>query len=89
MLMGPLAQQGVEPYATWKKLPDDALIAPYNKPEQINIVVVGGETSPLWKTADFAYTVSAPIDKWRASPVADGCADGTCGLPDAEPASHN
>lgn len=86
MLMAPLAQQGVEPYATWKKLPDDALIAPYDKPEQINIVVVGGETSPLWKVADFAHTVSAPIDKWRAKPVADGCADGSCGLPDPEPA---
>jgi hypothetical protein len=89
MLMGPLAQQGVEPYATWKRLPDDALIAPYNKPEQINIIVVGGETSPLWKTADFAYTLSAPVDKWRASTAADGCADGTCGLPDPDPVAND
>jgi hypothetical protein len=89
MLMAPLAQQGVEPYATWKRLPDDALIAPYNKPEQINIIVIGGETSPLWKTADFAHTVSAPIDKWRARTVAEGCSDGTCGLPDDDTVGHN
>jgi hypothetical protein len=89
MLMGQLAQQGVEPYATWKRLPDDALIAPYNKPEQINIVVVGGETSPLWKTADFAYTVSAPVDKWRSSTAVDACADGTCGVPDPDPVAND
>jgi hypothetical protein len=82
MLMAPLADQGVEPYATWKKLPPDALIAPYDKPENINIVVVGGETSPMWKVSDFAYATSAPVDKWRAKPLTDGCADGSCGLPD-------
>jgi hypothetical protein len=82
MLMAPLADQGVEPYASWKKLPADALIAPYDKPENINIVVVGGETSPMWKVADFAYAVSASVDKWRAKPLTDGCADGSCGLPD-------
>ena len=82
MLMAPLADQGVEPYATWKKLPPDALIAPYDKPENIHIVVVGGETSPMWKVSDFAYATSAPVDKWRAKPLTDGCADGSCGLPD-------
>jgi hypothetical protein len=61
----PLAQQGIEPYATWYKLPDDALITPYNDPRNINIVVVGGETNALWKTTDFHYTTSASIDKWR------------------------
>jgi hypothetical protein len=87
MLMGPMAQD-TEPYVSWKKLPKDSLIAPYNKPENINIVVVGGETSPLWKTADFAYSTSASVDKWRAQPAAD-CADGSCGLPDDEPVSRN
>jgi hypothetical protein len=82
MLMAPVANQGVEPYASWKKLPPDALIAPYDKPENINIVVVGGETSPMWKVADFSYAMSASVDKWRARPVTDGCADGSCGLPD-------
>src|ERR1019366_1229137 len=82
MMMAPYANQGVEPYASWKKLPADALIAPYDKPENINIVVVGGETSPMWKVADFAYNVSASVDKWRAKPVTDGCTDGSCGLSD-------
>lgn len=65
MLMGPLANQGVEPYATWKRVPRDAMIAPYDKPENMNIIVVGGETSPLWKVTDFSHSVSVSIDKWR------------------------
>jgi hypothetical protein len=82
MMMAPLADQGVEPYASWKKLPADTLIGPYDKPENINIVVVGGETSPMWKVSDFAYAASASVDKWRAKSRKDACADGSCGLPD-------
>ena len=63
--MLPLAQQGIEPYATWHHLPGDTLIAPYNDPKNINIIVVGGETNAFWKTTDFDYTVSASIDQWR------------------------
>jgi len=80
--MAPLAEQGVEPYASWKKLPPETLIKPYNNPEGINIVVVGGETSPMWKVSDFAYATCASVDKWRPKPASDGCTDGTCGLPD-------
>jgi hypothetical protein len=65
MLVAPLAISGVQPYAAWKQLPGDALIAPYHRPEKISILVVGGETSPLWKISDFDYTTSASIDKWR------------------------
>jgi hypothetical protein len=61
----PIAEQGLEPYASWYKLPDDALIAPYNIPENINIVVTGGETNAFWKTTDFIYSMSVSIDKWR------------------------
>jgi hypothetical protein len=82
MLVASEAYKGVEPYASWKKLPDDALIAPYHKPENINIIVVGGETSPLWKVADYSYSGSALVDKWRAHPVGVECKDGECGLPD-------
>jgi hypothetical protein len=88
MLMAHLAYQGVEPYASWKKLPDDELITPYNDPERINIVVVGGETSPVWKAADFSHLASESIDKWHAKQSDDGCRDGTCGLPD-EPADYD
>ena len=65
MLVAPLAAAGVEPYASWKKLPDDALIPHYHDPEAINIVVVGGETSPVWKTTDYACWGQAPVDCWR------------------------
>ncbi len=65
MLVAPLAAAGVEPYASWKKLPDDALIPHYHDPEAINIVVVGGETSPVWKTTDYACWGQAPVDYWR------------------------
>ena len=66
MLVVPLALSGVQPYAAWKRLPGDALIAPYHRPDKVNILVVGGETSPLWKVSDFDYTTTASIDKWRA-----------------------
>ncbi len=82
MLAASEAYKGVEPYASWKKLPDDALIAPYYNPDNINIIVIGGETSPLWKAADYGYSGSASVDKWRALASDDECADGSCGLPD-------
>jgi hypothetical protein len=66
MLVAPLAMSGVQPYASWKKLPGDAMIAPYHRPEKVNVLVVGGETSPLWKVSDFDYTITASVDKWRA-----------------------
>jgi hypothetical protein len=64
-LVEPNARNGVEPYASWLKLPKDALIAPYISPEAINIVVVGGETQALWLTTDMWHTKSVSIDKWR------------------------
>jgi hypothetical protein len=82
MLVASEAYKGVEPYATWKKLPDDASIYPYHKPENINIIVVGGETSPLFKAADYGYSGSQSVDKWRATPAGVVCKDGECGLPD-------
>jgi len=89
----PLARQGIEPYATWAKLPKEALLKPYHDPNQINVVVVGGETNPLWQTTDFLYTQSGLIDTWRPTgpvrssshpvrmPVAAPCSEGTCGVP--------
>jgi hypothetical protein len=65
MLVAPLALSGVKPYAAWKQLPGKALIAPYHRPDKINILVVGGETSPLWKAADFDHVKTASIDRWR------------------------
>jgi hypothetical protein len=86
MLVGPLASRGVEPYATWRGLPADSLIAPYDKPSAMNVLVVGGETSPMWKVSDFSHTVSASVDRWREKLLSVECDDGSCGLPD-EPAT--
>jgi len=63
--MRPLAQQGIEPYASWSRLPEDALLTPFNDPKFINVVVAGGETNAFWKTTDFDYIISASVDKWR------------------------
>ncbi len=82
MLVASEANKGVEPYASWKKLPDDELIAPYHNPDNINLVIVGGETSPLWKATDFRHSASESIDKWRANASDDDCEDGSCGVPD-------
>jgi hypothetical protein len=34
------------------------------KPEDINFVVVGGETNPIWQSTDYTYYTTASIDKW-------------------------
>jgi hypothetical protein len=65
MLVTSEANRGVEPFASWKSLPDDALIAPFYIPENINLIVVGGETSPLWKASEYGYSGSASVDEWR------------------------
>ena len=65
MLVSSEAARGVEPFASWKKLPDDGLIAPFTNPENMNIIVVGGETSPLWKASEYGYGSSASVDAWR------------------------
>ena len=64
-LVEPNARNGMEPYASWLKLPKDATIAPYTAPEKINMVVVGGETQALWLTTDMWHTKSVSIDRWR------------------------
>jgi hypothetical protein len=85
MLVAPAAAAGVEPFASWKRAADDELIRHYNNPENINLVVVGGETSPVWKTSDYACWGSASVDYWLPKkPAGVECADGVCGLPDPE-----
>jgi hypothetical protein len=81
-LTGPMVEQGIEPYVSWKELPGETVIRPYHDPDKINIIVTGGETGPFFKACDFAYVTSSSIDKWRVSSD-DMCADGSCGLPDA------
>ena len=64
-LIKPNALAGVEPYASWLKLPPDTTIAPYLDPNLINSIVVGGETNPLWLTTDMIYSQTVSVDKWR------------------------
>ena len=60
-----LALQGLEPYATWKKLPAEALIKPFNQPQGIQIVVVGGKTQSTWFATDFRLGRGVLIDSWK------------------------
>ena len=60
-----LASQGLEPYATWQKLPPDSLIEPFTNPKAINTVVVGGQTNTIWFITDFIVRRGVSIDAWR------------------------
>jgi len=64
-MIGPLATQGLEPYATWKKAPADTMIKPFSNPKSIHAVVVGGKTASVWFATDFMPEKSASIDAWR------------------------
>lgn len=61
----PYARQGNEPYATWLKLPKDAMVPRISRPSRITIISVGGETNLFWQAGDFGLTSSVSIDKWR------------------------
>jgi len=60
----PQALQGVEPFASWYKLPDDAVIPHFPRPSSFNIVVTGGQTNAYPQAANMSYGVSVSIDKW-------------------------
>ena len=61
----PSAEKGVEPYASWLKLPRDADIPQFTRPERITVISVGGETNLFWQAGDFGYLSSASVDDWR------------------------
>jgi hypothetical protein len=69
---------GVEPYASWLKFPEGAVVPVpkyrfLKKPEvparvhkdPITLIVMGGETNPWYYAGDFYYVESASVDKWR------------------------
>ncbi len=64
-MLGPLGEQGLEPYASWKKLPGDAVIKPFTNPKGIHAVVVGGKTASVWFATDFMPGRGVSIDAWR------------------------
>ena len=59
------ALQGLEPYATWSKMPRDSLIKPFNNPKTINVVVVGGSIQTTWFLTDYRLPRGIKIDDWR------------------------
>ena len=64
-MFGPLGAQGLEPYATWKKLPGDTLMKPFTNAKNIHTVVAGGKTASVWFATDFMPEKSVSIDAWR------------------------
>ncbi len=61
----PLGVQGLEPYATWIKVPPETLIKPFLNPKTINLVVAGGKTQTTWFATDFRFSNGILIDNWK------------------------
>jgi len=60
----PRALKGEEPMASWWKLPDDAPVPMWPKPENIELVVCGGQTNAFFQVGNMNYGRSVSIDKW-------------------------
>ena len=61
----PRAQKGIEPYASWFKLPPAAKIPRFARPQDIVIVVTGGETKAVFQAGNLKYVTSVAVDPWR------------------------
>ena len=59
-----MAYQGLEPYATYMKMPGDKLIKPLTA-KGIQIVVVGGGIQTTWFVTDFGLGRGVLVDEWR------------------------
>lgn len=61
------AKSGVEPFATWLKYPEGALIpvSSLRAEVPVEIIVVGGETNAFMQLGDFRHVSTASVDKWR------------------------
>jgi hypothetical protein len=64
-MMAPLGKQGLEPYATWRKVSSDTLIKHLPNPQNIRTVVAGGSTASVWFISDFMAGGGVPVDAWR------------------------
>jgi len=60
----PRATFGEEPYATKLKAKDDELIPMFTR-DEIQVVVVGGETNGYWRIFGAGYNKTASVDEWR------------------------
>jgi hypothetical protein len=61
----PLALQGLEPYATWRKAPPETLIQPFTNSKAIQVVVAGGKIQTTWFVTDFRFGRGVLIDDWK------------------------
>jgi hypothetical protein len=61
----PMALQGLEPFATWMKLPPERLIKPFRNPGSIKAIVAGGEIQTTWFVTDFRFGRGILIDDWK------------------------
>ena len=61
----PRAKKGIEPYASWFKLPRSSRIPRFASPKDIEIVVTGGEIQALFQAGNLKYMTSAAVDNWR------------------------
>jgi hypothetical protein len=61
----PRAQKGIEPYASWFRLPKTSLIPRFASPKDIEIVVTGGEIQAVFQAGNLKYMTSVSIDEWR------------------------
>lgn len=59
------ARKGVEPFASWLKLPPGAKTKHPLINAAVEILVVGGGTDAFWMAADFNCMATASVDKWR------------------------
>lgn len=61
----PQARKGVEPFASYLRLPKDAMVPRFAEPEKISMLVVGGEKNAYWFATDFGWLQSESVDRWR------------------------
>jgi hypothetical protein len=61
----PMAFQGLEPYASWRKVSSETLIKPFTNPKAVQVVVAGGKTQTTWFVTDFRFSRGILIDDWK------------------------
>jgi hypothetical protein len=61
----PNGRRGVEPFASWMKLPKDTLIPQFPTVSRINVISVGGGTNLFWQAGDFGLLSTTSVDAWR------------------------
>jgi hypothetical protein len=60
----PRATYGEEPYASMLQAGPDEMV-PMFKPDEIEVVVVGGETNGYWRIFGAMYGKTVSVDDWR------------------------